>query len=316
MALRPEDKHLAEANFPSLNASFYRGEPHAYLRTKAVNLVFFAARADVMYGSLSEGITYGGLEVGVDEQEADNPDEHAKFVTLEIEAIRHHAAETLLRLLLAHLALPPCPWLEISRLRSPNAFKSEVEAWLGNDVNTRLDDVRMLFLGSDERDRLPGVPDELWDDDCVRIVGWLERAADVVLKDAAVYNVVKHGLALQAGESALAYGEPDDGGGPIIRKEGPSLVYLSVGDGGPDGRQWQLSIRWVTFRQAFAEVNFYVRLIERLWAVARKRYTDEDGPIEIKAVLAFDLVRSAAQDGPGPYFVDDAHLSLLYYRPG
>lgn len=64
------------------------------------------------------------------DEEDDDADEEdlSRYAVAESSVLLHHAAETLFRLYLAHRELPPCPWLEVSRLRNFAAFKKQAEA--------------------------------------------------------------------------------------------------------------------------------------------------------------------------------------------
>ncbi|HSK48170.1 MAG TPA: hypothetical protein VLA05_09240 [Coriobacteriia bacterium] len=48
------------------------------------------------------------------------------FVLAESEVLAHHVGETLLRLYLAHEHSPPCPALELARVRGPAKFRGAV----------------------------------------------------------------------------------------------------------------------------------------------------------------------------------------------
>lgn len=52
--------------------------------------------------------------------------ERIEFAALESTLILHQAAETLLRLYLAHTDDAPCPWVAMTSLRGPGAFSKRV----------------------------------------------------------------------------------------------------------------------------------------------------------------------------------------------
>lgn len=126
--IRPEDDSLAPENFAALNESFYQSAPDDHFARKAYQLLYTAAKPD----ELDEAARHGGIEFdGLRLQP--NPeglwqdsDAHAQFLAVESEVLLHHLGEALLRMYLGHEALPPCPWLEIARLRSFDRVQAEL----------------------------------------------------------------------------------------------------------------------------------------------------------------------------------------------
>lgn len=230
---RTEDELLAEENFLALNEAFYRGEPHAYFRMRTLSLMVLAGRPEVVHDALRSGVSYEGVTVRrADDDPGPDAQELDRFVTLELAALHHHATETLLRLFIAHRGTPGCPWLALSRLRSFEQFKRQIAEWRSAEEVVQFDDVREVFLGSARRQDFVDMPDDMWVDDARRIIEWLGRAATVFLDDANVYNVVKHGLAIQPGRSGLEVSSAEEGDAdvPALRVDGPALQYLNVRD--------------------------------------------------------------------------------------
>jgi hypothetical protein len=143
----PDDR-LAPDNCRQLNRTFYAAKPADYFGQRLENLILTAGRSEDLDRLMTEGATYRGLNVAGHVEggktvrtDGRSPEEKAKaaehFVIAEAEVLSHHVGETLLRLYLAHEfpagQAPPCPWLEISRLRSFSQFKDIVRRRFGPD---------------------------------------------------------------------------------------------------------------------------------------------------------------------------------------
>jgi hypothetical protein len=137
MADRKNDPNYLPAaeNHRELNEAFYRARPHAYFNQRLETLVLIAGKSGQLDELLAQGVTLGRLKAGgaptpdlTEHQRAEAEQDRERFVIAEAEVLLHHAAETLLRLYLAHEGLPPCPWLvrrasavsPRSRTRSPS----------------------------------------------------------------------------------------------------------------------------------------------------------------------------------------------------
>lgn len=329
------DDQLAPENYGQLNRMFYAAEPHDYFSQRLSNLILAAGRHEDLDRLMTEGASYRGLKVG-GEAVADgakpteaetNPEERAKsaehFVIAEAEVLAHHVGETLLRLYLAHAydkedGPPPCPWLEISRLRSFSKAKELVAARFGPDSDAddpaRLAAVARVFHLTDDPARLTTepIPEGRWQESLRKIEGYLRGFAHQFLERAALYNAAKHGLALLPSEMTMRL---DDGA--LIRAEGPIIQYLEIrarDDGTP---RWSQVNHWVKSDRQMALVHRATVLIETLWESARLRYLPDQRPERAQLRLfggpSWDEIMFSGAEETGGIVIEDMNMELLYY---
>lgn len=316
--MRKEDIDLAAENSPGLNRDFYRSEPHTHIRHRLSNLMLVAARDEELSQLLSQGVTFGLVSItpkegappayGKDERESAE-----QFVALEAEVLLHHATETLLRLFLAHAGLPPCPWLEMSRLRSFKRFKEILHRrFIEDSGEDRFSDVESVFFGGPElRQSVTESPSEEEWAEAVRTVDqFLVRYAVNLLDDAHLYNAAKHGLAVKPGEFGVTLGAKEN---PIINRHGMALQYLEVIDD-----EWKKTIEWVETETSLTYVWMAAELMEQLWNVGRQRYTGEGGNrLNVWREDILQVIDETTHKlmGDGPAVLKSMSENLLYYRP-
>ncbi len=269
---RTADNDLSAANYEPLNRDFYRSEPHQYLDHRLGNLLLVAGRDRELRDLLDQGVTLGELSAkrpdDAEPRDAEEDDKSQQaFVALEAELLLHHASETILRLYFAHCGPPPCPWLELSRMRSFETFKTTVrETFLDGERSDRVDDIATVFLiSSDCSDLSPEPTAEAWDKTLDNIDRFLVYYANHFLSDAHLYNAAKHGLAVQPGKMGMKLDVPD----APITADGMALQFLEVKDD-----KWQETVAWVHSDLSAVYIMTAISLIRQLWTVARIRYTD------------------------------------------
>lgn len=318
---RIEDTNLAAENYLGLNRAFYRAEPHTYLNGRMAHLVLAMAKPDELQALLDAGVEYGtltirppsGSESPEDSMEstAEEERQHRNFVATESAGLLQHAAETLIRLYLAHSGRPRCPWLELARERDFRGFKQDVAARFGADVvvtDQHRSEVGTVFLGGPAPPP-DGPPADEWAEGIENIESWLRHFAALFLDDANLYNAFKHGLAVQAGEASLKIGDE----GEIVDMAGPSIEHLEVSD---DPRRWQRVIRWIRPERMAGEIFMAYRMIRNLWLVARSYYLPE-APHNVDLSLMrnppYDEYRRSENAGAG-LVVRTMKIPLLYYE--
>jgi hypothetical protein len=314
------DADIAGINYLGLNATFYETRPHDYFQHRLSSLLLVAGKRAELEILLNQGLTVGtlrsfgeGFPEGTDEERAKAAE---VFVTTETEVLGHHVGETLLRLYLAHEAIPPCPWLELSRLRNPGGFKEQVRQRFGPDTDVadpgHRDAVARVFYLSDSREGLaPPPPEAAWSESLAVIEEYLRHFARQFLGGASLYNAAKHGLAVMPGKRSARLGDK-----PIISADGPSIEYLYVRDRGGGDLRWNRGTHWVRMDLQLALIIRACQIIEALWKAARYRYVPSTrgggwnlsfigrpGPV--------DLLRSVAKSGS----IGDLGVELYYDRP-
>lgn len=265
-----------------MNEDFYRLEPVTYFLFRLRNLLLSASHGLEMVQLLEQGVHVGVFSMSVEgEAVSDQLDEEQKedqdaFVTLETEVLLHHVSETLLRLYLAHENSPPCPWISISRERSPRRFKKRVSGLLDRLHTPEGEDglVRLL-LGPADRAAFsnPSFSEREWRELIDNSRLWLSWFARYIL-DGDVYNAAKHGLAVHSKRSGTKVAID---GKDLMEAAGPALEFLhSVRLDGEEDRKWQRTTKWVHWDRLFGAIHIACQLIERLWTVARWRYREEE----------------------------------------
>lgn len=238
------DQNLAPEQYPEMNRRFFANEhgPSGYLQQRLRALVLGASRDDRVREAMAEGLEWGTLKMGFP-ADGDIYEDTAigQFVTLDATVLLHHAAESLMRLYFAVEALPPCPWVEVGRLRE-GAFKQRLRAFIAavEQEPTRGNLLRAsagyrTFKELEAACATTGaavpVTEEKWDKSGDAVALLMSHIAHVLVDDAPGYNAAKHGLAVLGGEAAARLGA-----GEVLDVSG-SVPDLS-GTARQGGRGW------------------------------------------------------------------------------
>jgi hypothetical protein len=299
-----------------MNRKFYATRPWEYFRHRQRYLMFAAGAPEKLLDIGREGVKVGRLNFTLtDDPDGGEQDEEdrQRYVLAESEVLMHHASETLLRLYLAHEGLPGCPWLEMARVRSPGDFKKRVEKrFCRDESDAHHSSLAPVFFGGDQREKLtPTPPADEWDQGIANVESFLRYFARHFL-DADVYNALKHGLAVQAGEYKM---QLDDG--ELIKAEGTALEFLSLQRDHHGRQRWNMTTRWIEFERAMSFVFIATALIESIWDIGQWRYLSER-PESINKWLkpTYKELSNRLEAGQtSGIFMDTAHMQLLYYEP-
>lgn len=275
------DTGLARENFPGLNATFYRMNPHGYLRRRLTNLLLWLGRGEDLEDLLRQGLEYDGMKMKWSEDEDEDlrleeEKELQRFAIIEAEVLLHHVSETLLRFYVAHSPDSDCPWLDLSRTTSFATFKKEISGLRERlQSDSERDRLAFAFFGATDRHQWKPVPEEAqWDAGLKNLARFLDFFASVFLAPAP-YNAAKHGLALMGGESGFALGAGKDED-PFLSRSGPALQYLIVkkeqGSGLP---RWAEETKWVVLMRNLLMTWMGCDLLKALMKVGKARYTGE-----------------------------------------
>jgi hypothetical protein len=105
------------------------------------------------------------------------------------------------------------------------------------------------------------------------------------LKDSRVFNAMKHGLAVIPGDALFQI--LDDEGKAVRLGEGTSVEYLEAREWEKDPggrrtrREWQTTTRWLDIQESLGLVEIGASMIDSLWVVAKHRYLDGDGEVQL-----------------------------------
>lgn len=252
----------------ALNRSFYAADPADYFERRLQNLILQMASTDAANRSDERQAAVGGLQMTIPSIEVEPPDErnYQAFLLIESESVKHHLSETLLRMFFAHNGASACPWIRISEVRSPGEFKTLVARFVRNPTaDVWRKSIGMAFFGHGEPSGVV-ITEDSWPEVLERMTGFLIAAAETVLNDNDVYNAVKHGLVVQAGESAFKLGEE-----PLLQASGPSIAVLErhVDAGVASVR---VKNRWQNLPLDLAIDAIHIRMLRGMWNVGCGRH--------------------------------------------
>ena len=315
------DKDLASENYPGLNAMFYEARPHDYFGQRLSNLILVAGKRSGLEALMAEGVTFGDLSAPAGQPSCGSAEERDKaaelFVTAETEVLCHHAGETLLRLYLAHEGLPPCPWLEVSRVRYPRDFKVLVKRRFGPEIDgadpKRREALAKIFYSTDSRERLEPMPsEESWNESLRVIEMYLRHFARQFIDKAALYNATKHGLAVMPSTSTMQYND-----GALVSADGPAIEYLYLREREDGQSRWYRGTHWVKRDVQMAFAYRACQLIDMLWTVAKSRYLQDVSGDGVAVELFGPPTPADLQIGADARGVVTTEMGteLLYYRP-
>jgi hypothetical protein len=293
------DELLTGDDFPSLNAAFYRAEPADYFDRRLVLLLLTAGNTPGVEELLNRGVTYENFSFPADQISRAEPWHPERFVTTETVVLLHHLGETLIRLYLGHEAtaeegVPPCPWLDLARVRTPGLFKMRArERFLNSPLDTaeRRRRVALAFYGAaTTRSFEPRPAEREWTRSLDSIESHLVGFANELLDGGALYNAAKHGLALGPEHREAEFKD-------LASSSGPSIEYLEV-KRDDDRDRWYRTVDWVNIDLRLAEIGVGVELIRMLWNVARARYVLPRARIEHRLFDRPTYAQMAARDLP------------------
>lgn len=249
------------------NETFYRSDPADYLLTRLQLLILVGARSRELGALLADGVSYAGVTLGSgepsDRAETEGEDDDlAAFLTIESQQLLHHACETALRLFLVHASRTSVPWIALSSERSFSKFKQTVRAEFV-DTSPAPELIAYVCLGN--RERPTEVEATQWDGAIEGIAAFLQAYAECFLDDALIYNAIKHGLGVSAGEAQAIVNSHHLGHGPSIQ-----FAESTNWDSG-DVRDWSLTTRWIDVGQSLSLVASATELIGSIWRIGRFR---------------------------------------------
>lgn len=255
-----------------INAAFYRGEPDGHLFTRLCLLLAHASDPAAASRTLDAGVHVYGVRIQVPFEEPD-PVEVEKYLTIEVVMLAQHAIETCLRLFLGHASGEKCPPMSIASLTSPSDFREKLDMILSEEHagDLRIEVGNVLF-GISSKD----APDAIATRDaCVPMVRDL---AEYWLRDAPLYNALKHGLAGAPGSAVMQLGLTPDEDTMTVIGSGTSIEFLRRGKLPDVGTVWQSATKWVDLHESMAAAAMAIQLIGNIWSIAKYRYANAPRP--------------------------------------
>jgi hypothetical protein len=262
-----------------INEQFYSSRPADYLRRRMVHLVITATSDERIAEIVAGGVRLGETVLQSEQPEKRYDDEDRRqrdrFVAIEAEVLLHHTAETLLRMLFAHRGWPKCPWIELAKLRMPRQFRDEVDTMVALGDSALRELVHEVFYAGIDPETFTTPPSTAeWTDSLDSIRRLLGDFGRVVNGRSDLYNTVKHGLGVQAGEHSISMTD-DASGKTFLGHAGPALSFVSY-DRHKD--RWQESTVWIDVQGAVQRIDLGCRLLDQLWSVGQALYVDSHLP--------------------------------------
>jgi hypothetical protein len=276
-----EDEDVTAARYQQLNERFYAADPADYFRIRLSALLLVAGRVGDLLGLLREGVEYGPIRYKADTDAEVDAASVAHYVTVDSQVLLHHVAEALIRLFLAHVGSPPCPWFELSAETDFGRFKQRVKDQLVKPRRRGALEEEAAFVLLGRRSPRPDEDAARWNDATENLARFLRVFAGRWLKDSHAFNAMKHGLAVIPGDALFQI--VDDEGTAIGLGEGTSVEFLEAREwekdhrGRPTRREWQTTTRWLDIQESLGLVEIGVLMIDSLWLVAKYRYLKVDG---------------------------------------
>jgi hypothetical protein len=257
---KPADVDPAE--FSSLNEEFYRADPAEVIEHRLWMLATFLADESTKAG--------GQEELALSRNEVPSRKDRVQFAALESTLILHQAAETLLRLCLAHWADAPCPWFEMAKLRQPRVFPQKV-THISNSLDTdeTINELLRIVSWSGEQGVIEaGVTwgyEDGWQRHREGLRELIRHCCGLIRDGADLYNAGKHGLAILPSEKGMSIGDGD-----LISVRGPSLTVIErhVQDG---DLRWAKVTHWVKYKESVAITARVVSAVRSLWECGKNR---------------------------------------------
>jgi hypothetical protein len=253
--------------FDDLNRAFYFADPVDYFTYRHHALLLHWAKTDEVDALMSGEVTWRDFKFRFTESSLDADEQKRRFeAALHIESVvlLHHVGETLLRLFLAHRGSPPCPYLELVRLRGAGDFAAAARSLARGDI--RADVAEVFFVAEDPASVNETIPAGEWSAGIDNVTEWIRYFAREIDEGANLYNGAKHGLGVGVGDAGITYGA-------LIDDDGPGITYLARETQG-DRYIWSHNLRLLNVERDFIATDTARRLLRQLWAVARLRYQE------------------------------------------
>lgn len=315
------DIGLVEKEIYNLNKEFYYDYAKEYFSTKLVLLSSILSKTDKFMNVLHDGadIKVGVLNFKLGENDLAKS-ELEKYARLELATTYYHCIETFLRLFLAHVSIPVCPWLEISRETDFRKFKKTVADLLEDkfkydDTQFTLEENLLYVFYGNYQDEFFSKHNITMKEAKDILMKWIKWAAKDFIS-VYDYNAFKHGLTVSTDTRGFTFGRIDDSF--KIEEHGDALKFIA---------KKQKQERWVWERKyVFTPLDFravaihiYSSLINNLLKIGRVTYLNEEKLEDLLFLGGKDAVpehfrqRVEKENELGISF-QGYSMELLYYR--
>lgn len=265
-----------------MNYAFYDHRPQDYFsRRLALAQELLQDNSEVSHAMLktADEIMRRGTRVA-DLSEEERLSEIRKYVASDLEMLKFHTIETLLRYFIGHVSAPDRPWQKIGGLEDRSAFSRDLKALWEEDVNARMNMITKAFFGITANDPAPSELSQVWNKRLAGIEMFLSHYMSYFAvvegpgqrhRERERYNAAKHGMTLVAVPVAeldenLAHG--------II-----GLAYLEY-ELRAGNEHWRLKLTWSNFDVLMTEIFYAIMLLDQIWHVGRREANVLDDSME------------------------------------
>ncbi|MCB9441178.1 MAG: hypothetical protein H6523_13130 [Mycolicibacterium sp.] len=311
----PKGRRLDPRQFPELNAVLYTTDPAEFIKMRIESLSLMAGTDEQLAPVFAADKLIGAAHFG--SMVPPSLAERDRYIRMEAVMIANHASEALLRMFLAHVEHPECPWLGLSASMAFTEFKEQVGAKLKRGFDREA--IATVFLGGISRvDSVIQLTDDEFEDAVDGLEMLLIDAAHRVLGDAFVYNAVKHGVsavAVDGDEARVVWQSGNEE--PVTMHEGPTHVYLHklAYPNAPKGEpHWWLTMEDSNPGREVSVAVLITRALDSLWDVARRRYLGMSGTINYVSKAAVEMAVYGTTMGAANYLKRVVH-ELIKLEP-
>lgn len=273
---------LAPDIFSELNATLYEADPAEFFRFRIFTIAALVNDNGVNL-RIDQGAAYGAMRLGPMEPPPEAS--RLRYAALESMILVHHAAETLIRLYMAHAEPGRSPWLEVAQLRSFSRFKDAIAAAVANNGSGwKREQIGRVFLGGETETAAGLATDQQGFASAVDgYITLLTALGQLLLSQSDLYNAAKHGL-VGVPQHAGSISFKGDDGRDLKIGGGPSLVYLHQKPPAEDPaltseERWRATLQFVRIDSNLLVVEQACRAISSIWSVAQRDYTGVPGRV-------------------------------------
>lgn len=320
-----DEARSLQRSLDAINREFYRQSPRDYFERRLYSMAMMAGRPELVRDALADGLSVGAATF----HHANWPvhDERQRdYLAVESQAILYHAAEAVLRLLIAHYPRDgSSPALNLAAMTSHREFYSKLRSYFVESTDDQLDHlIERTIHGFTSPEGMPTIDDPEFTPEAAmkgkaNLRTLLRYLARLVLEEdyRFINNAAKHGLAVRAGEHGFRIGgtTPDDR--PMVDQSGEALGCLAVvRDRASNQTGVDQVIVWANPVRNVAIIDYVLVVVDSMWSIARNRILDEQ-QVVVRLFhthgleTIFNLSRDSGPDaGAGLPFLEIPHVRL------
>jgi len=308
------DHGLVPQEYQRLNKEFYEEYFSDYFFIKFAVASNFVNQSEKMLEIINDPqnkVVFGKLEVDPFEFKQE---ELVKFGKLELSIMYYHCIETFLRIFLAHVTIPPCPWLEIGRETNYHKFKNKLKELANGKFDFSKSDwtsdelITYVFSG------VKRFPEQVNGPEIINsLKEWVQWAAKELL-EVYDYNAYKHGLTVSPDKRGFKIRNPNDG--RTLEEHEESLKIIYKHDDG-DRFVWMEKVKFTRFDYQSTCIMIIQKLVLNILNVGKVTYLNK--PLNFSAFLPYGdftpskiLANASKQDNPVNIMFMEYSIPLSY----